>query len=460
MKLLTIDDAINMTRSELRKLYADYVNPAYVRLLGLVNIDRHFVRASGVSIWDEDGMEYYDFLGGFGSLNFGHNPVEVFEAIERVKQSPSLIKADLNPFAAVLAHNLAQILPGDLSRSFFCNSGTEAVEGALKTARIATSKPGIVYCNGSFHGKSMGALSVTGRVKYQRYFEPLIPECHMVQYGDIEDLERVLQTDNIAAFIVEPIQGEGGIIVPPEGYLKQARELCTRHGVLMIVDEIQTGFGRTGKLFACLEEDVVPDIICLSKSLSAGVIPIGAFVTTPEIWDRAYGTMETALLHTSTFGGNTFACAAGMVAIQLAVEKNVSDNAREMGEVLINGLRELASKYSLIKEVRGRGLMVGVEFAQPEGLANRLTGGLAASLSHEYVASLVAGELLNKHRIVTAYTLNNPNVIRLEPPLIVERYHIDALLNALDEILSRNKGLLGLAVSTAKTAVKSLFKRK
>lgn len=460
MNLLTIDDAIHMTRSDIRKTYAAYVNPAYTKLLSLVNIDRHFVRASGVSVWDEDGAEYFDFLGGFGALNFGHNPPEVFEAIEKVKQSPSLIKADLNPFTAVLAHNLAQILPGDLSRSFFCNSGTEAVEGALKTAKIATGKPGIVYCSGSFHGKSMGSLSVTGRTKYQKPFEPLVPECHMVPYGDAAALEQALQMGNIAGFIVEPIQGEGGIVVPPPGYLKQARELCTRHGVLMIVDEIQTGFGRTGKLFACQEEDVVPDIICLSKSLGAGVIPIGVFVTTPEIWDKAYGTMETALLHTSTFGGNTFACVAGMVAIELAIERDVSANAKEMGEALMSGLRELASKYSLIKEVRGRGLMVGVEFAPPEGLANKLTGGLAASLSHEYAASLVAGELLNKHRIVTAYTLNNPNVIRLEPPLIVEKHHIDALLDAMDATLSRNKGLVGLAVSTAKTAVQSLFRRK
>lgn len=460
MNLMTIDDAIHMTRSELRKTYATYVNPGYVKLLSLVNIDRHFVRASGASVWDEDGAEYFDFLGGFGSLNFGHNPLEVFDALERVRECPSLLKADLSPFAAVLAHNLAQILPGDLSRSFFCNSGTEAVEGALKTARIATGKPGIIYCHGSFHGKSMGALSVTGRAKYQKHFEPLVPECHMVQYGDAAALERALEMGNIGAFIVEPIQGEGGIVVPPPGYLKQARELCTRHGVLMIVDEIQTGFGRTGKLFACQDEDVVPDIICLSKSLGAGVIPIGVFTTTPEIWDKAYGTMETALLHTSTFGGNAFACVAGMVAIQLAIEKDVAGNASQMGEVLMIGLRELASRYPLIKEVRGRGLMIGVEFAQPEGLANRLTGGLAASLSHEYVAALVAGELLNKHRIVTAYTLNNPNVIRLEPPLVVERYHIDALLKALDATLSRNKGLVGLAVSAAKTAVQSLFRRK
>lgn len=460
MRLMAIDEAMNMSRQDLRRMYADYINPAYVRLLGLVNMDRHFVRASGVSIWDEDGSEYYDFLGGFGSLNFGHNPVEVFEAIEKVRQCPSLIKADLNPFAAALAHNLAQILPGNLSRTFFCNSGTEAVEGALKTARIATGKPGIIYCQGSFHGKSMGSLSVTGRDKYQRPFVPLVPECYMVPYGDAEALEQALQKGNIAAFIVEPIQGEGGIIVPPSGYLKRARQLCTQYGALMIVDEVQTGFGRTGRLFACEEEGVVPDIICLSKSLSAGVVPIGAFVTTPEIWDKAYGSVETALLHTSTFGGNTFACVAGMVAIELAIKRNVADNARQMGEVLMSGLRELSSRHHLIKEVRGRGLMVGIEFSQPEGLANKLTGGLAASLSYEYVASLVASELLNKHRIVTAYTLNNPNVIRLEPPLIVERHHIDALLNALDETLSRNKGHFGLAISAAKTAIHSLLQRR
>jgi putrescine aminotransferase len=460
MKLMTIDDAMGMSRSQLRKTYSDYAHPGFVKLLGLVNIDRHFVRASGVSIWDEDGAEYYDFLGGFGALNFGHNPPEVLDAIERVRQCPNLVKLDLNPFAAALAHNLAQILPGELSRSFFCNSGTEAVEGAIKTARIATRRPGIVYCERSFHGKSMGSLSVTGRPQYQDKFAPLVPECYRVPFGDLDSLELALKQGDIAAFVVEPIQGEGGINVPPPGYLRGVRELCDRYGVLLILDEIQTGFGRTGRMFACEEEGIAPDIICLSKSLSAGVIPIGAFVTTPEVWDRAYGSIETALLHTSTFGGNTLACVAGLVAIELALTRKVADNAREMGALLLSGLNELAERHMFIKAVRGRGLLIGIEFAEMKGALDKLTGGLASQLSREYAAALVAGELMNKHRIVTAYTLSNPNVIRVEPPLIVSRNHIEALLQALDETLARNRNAFGLAVSTSKTIIKSLLGRK
>jgi putrescine aminotransferase len=377
-----------------------------------------------------------------------------------VKQCPNLVKLDLNPFAAALAHNLAQILPGKLSRSFFCNSGTEAIEGAIKTARIATRKPGIVYCEHSFHGKSMGSLSVTGRPQYQEKFAPLVPECFRVPFGDLDSLELALKQENIAAFIVEPIQGEGGINVPPEGYLRSARELCNRYGALLILDEIQTGFGRTGRMFACEDEGVTPDIICLSKSLSAGVIPIGAFVTTPEVWDRAYGSIETALLHTSTFGGNTFACVAGLVAIELALTRKVADNAGEMGALLLSGLHELAERHALINAVRGKGLLIGIEFTELRGTLDKLTRGLASQLSREYAAALVAGELMNKHRIVTAYTLSNPNVIRIEPPLIVSRNHVDALLQALDDTLTRNKSVLGLAVNTSKTVIKSLLARK
>ena len=213
-------------------------------------------------------------------------------------------------------------------------------------------------------------------------------------------------------------------------------------------------------MFACEDEGVTPDIICLSKSLSAGVIPIGAFVTTPEVWDRAYGSIETALLHTSTFGGNTFACVAGLVAIELALTRKVADNAGEMGALLLSGLHELAERHALINAVRGKGLLIGIEFTELRGTLDKLTRGLASQLSREYAAALVAGELMNKNRIVTAYTISNPNVIRIEPPLIVSRNHVDALLQALDDTLTRNKSVLGLAVNTSKTVIKSLLARK
>ncbi|NLW06931.1 MAG: aspartate aminotransferase family protein, partial [Clostridia bacterium] len=358
-----------------------------------------------------------------------------------------------------LAHNLAAVTPGDLERVFFCNSGTEAVEGALKLARAATGRGKIIYCDNSFHGKSLGSLSVTGRKKYQQPFGELLPGCESIPFNDLKALEAKLSPGDAAAFIVEPIQGEGGVIVPDDGYLQGARELCDRYGSLLIVDEIQPGFGRTGYLFACQREGVVPDILCLAKSLGGGVMPIGAYVVRTAVWDKAYGSKDRATMHTSTFGGNSLAVAAGLAALQAIVEQDLPAKAAARGNFLLQKLHRLKEKCDIIKEVRGRGLLIGLEFKQPVGgLLNRLTRGKVNELAGEYFGSLVAGELMNKHRIITAYTLNNPNVIRLEPPLIVSEAELEQVLAALEEILG-NLGFLGVTLSSTKTVLGSLFKR-
>lgn len=395
----------------------------------------------------------------YGALNVGHNHPTVIEAVKKVMEWPNLLQASLGTVVSALAHNLAQILPGGLSRSFFCNSGAEAVEGALKLARAASGKTKIVYCEGSFHGKTLGALSVTGRQKYQKPFLPLLGPCEMVPFGDLEALEQKIFKKDVAAFILEPIQGEGGVIVPPKGYLSGVRELCDKYDVLLIVDEIQTGFGRTGKMFACEHEGVIPDIICLAKSLGGGVIPIGAYSTKPEIWEKAYGGMERALLHTSTFGGNTWAAAAAIAAINVIVEQNLCEQARANGEYMLNRLKELQNRYSVVKEVRGLGLMTGVEFKSQAGLMDKLTGGMINKLSEEYFGALVAGELQNKYHVITAYTLNNPNVIRLEPPLVVTKEQIDQVVDALEEIFQRHRSFVGMALATSRTALSSIFKK-
>ena len=460
MKLLTIDDVLNFTQQDVRDLYKEYMNPALAQMLGLLNFDKRFVKAAGMEVWDEDDNVYLDFLGAYGALNLGHNPPAVLQGLDQAQELPNLLQASLNGMAAALAHNLAQVTPGNLQRTFFCNSGAEAVEGALKMARIATGRQRIVYCEGAFHGKTMGALSVTGRSKYQQPFAPLIPGCKAIPYGDAVALENELARGDVAAFIVEPIQGEGGVMVPPEGYLAKAREICSRYGTLLVVDEIQTGFGRTGKLFACEHENVTPDILCLAKSLGGGVMPIGATVTTPEVWDKAYGSMEKALLHTSTFGGNTRAVAAGIAALNAIVEQDLPRQAEEKGRYFIERLKELQEKHNLITDVRGRGLLIGLEFAKPKGLVDRLTRGAVSKFSEEYLGAMVAGELLNRYHIITAYTLNNPNVIRLEPPLIVTREQIDQVLEALDQIFTRNRSHIQMALASTKTVVSSLLGKK
>ncbi|MHB1041724.1 MAG: aspartate aminotransferase family protein [Eubacteriales bacterium] len=456
---MSLADALKQDREQVKENHKSYLNAGLTTLIGLIGFDRQYVRAEGVSVWDAEGNEYLDFLGAYGSLNTGHNHPLVISALEKVMQMPNLLQASLMALPAALARNLAAVTPGSLSRSFFGNSGAEAVEGALKLARIATGRTGLVYCLGSFHGKTMGALSVTGREKYQKPFMPLVPGCRSVPFGDLEALEGALNEKKAAAFIVEPIQGEGGIILPPPGYLAEVRKICSKYGTLLIADEIQTGLGRTGYMFACEHEGVVPDIMCLAKSLSGGAIPVGVYVTTDEIWKKAYGSIDSALLHTSTFGGNTWAMAAGLAALEVIYDENLPARARENGIYLLEGLRRLKEKYPLLKDVRGRGLLVGIEFNQPGGVAAKVSLGMVNKLSEEYLGSMVAGELMNKHRIITAYTLNNPNVIRLEPPLTVTREQIDVLLAALEEILSSHKGFLSFAASSAKTLLSS-FKKK
>ncbi|MCP2240164.1 aspartate aminotransferase family protein [Thermoanaerobacterium thermosaccharolyticum] len=459
-KYITCDDALKLNRNQVRENYKEYVNSNFVSMLSMLQFDKLFVKAKGVSVWDSDGNEYLDFLGGYGALNLGHNPDEIYEAIEKVKDLPNILQAAVNDFPGALAYDLALVTPGDLKRSFFCNSGAEAVEGALKLAKIASGKHKIVYCKNSFHGKSAGALSVTGREKYQKYFKPLVPDTVQVKYGDADALEDALKGKDVAAFIVEPIQGEGGVIVPHDGYLKEVRELTTKYDAYLIFDEVQTGFGRTGKMFACEHENVVPDIMCLAKSLGGGVMPIGAYIAKDDVWKKGYGTMDRCLLHTSTFGGNTLACAAGITAIKLILDKNLPEAAKEKGEYFLSRLKELKEKHKLIKDVRGKGLMIGVEFNQPEGgIIDKLSGGAVSRLSNEYLGSLVAGELQNKHHIITAYTLNNPNVIRFEPPLIVTKEQLDRVVEALDEIMTRSGSLLGMTLSSAKTVIGSLFNR-
>lgn len=446
--LIGLDNALNLSRKDSGSLFAKHVNPVLKTMLSAIGFDKNFVSAEGIFVYDDTGARYLDFLGGYGSLPFGHNPRDIQAGLDKAVDRPNYLQAQASALQAALAHDLAAILPGELSMSFFCNSGAESVEGALKMARIATGKSVFVHCTGAFHGKTLGALSVGGREKYKTPFQPLIPGCVEVPFGDIKALEEALDQHRCAAVIMEPVQGEAGVIVPPEGYLKQVSELTRAYDTLLILDEVQTGLGRTGAMFACEHEEVVPDIICLAKALGGGVMPLGATAATRQVWEKAYGGLSKALLHTSTFGGGARACAAGLMTISKLVEENLPLKALELGEYFLEGLRTLKQSYKAIKEVRGKGLLIGLEFDKPvEGLLDKLTAGAINEFAKEYYASLVAGQLLGDHQVITAYTLNNPNVMRLEPPLVVTKEQIDYVLNALEAILSQRKGLLRMALS-------------
>lgn len=459
-EFLNLDQAMTLNREQNRKNHRDFINSELINLMGFLNFDQCFVRAKGISIWDSEGNEFLDFLGGYGSLNLGHNHPEVIAAVEKVNEFPNLIQATPNTIAGALARDLAFFTPGDLCYSFFGNSGAEAVEGALKLARASTGRTKFISCEGSFHGKTFGALSVTGRKKYREPFEPLLSDIAFIPYGDSDALEKELKETEVAAFIVEPIQGEGGIVVPPKGYLQRVRELCSTYKALLIVDEIQTGFGRTGQMFACEWENVIPDILCLSKSFGGGVMPLSAYTTTKRIWEKAYGSLKKAMLHTSTFGGNSKAAAAGIATLEILFRDELARQADEKGRYLIEKLKQLQGRYPLIKEVRGCGLMIGLEFAQPrEGLISKLATRAIDKVAREYMGAMIAGELLNSHRIITAYTLNNPNVIRLEPPLTISYQQLDRILFALEQVCEKNKGFGDIVKANSKTILGSMLKK-
>ncbi|MBX3119576.1 MAG: aspartate aminotransferase family protein [Fimbriimonadaceae bacterium] len=401
--------------------YAEYVNPGLARLMSFAGFGVE-MRGEGCYIFDQEGRKYLDCLGGYGVFSLGHRHPKIIEAVKnQLDIMPLSGKAFFNKNQADLAEKLAQVSPEGLQFTFFSNSGAEAVEAALKFAKGTTGRSKIVSTNGGYHGKTIGALSITGREKYQTKFLPLMPGVSFVNYGDTEAMLSAID-ESTAAFIVETIQGEGGIIIAPEGYLTAARKRCTEVGAMLIVDEVQTGLARTGRMFGCDHEGIKPDIMTMAKCLSGGIIPIGATMGTPEVWEAIFGS--NPLMHTSTFGGNPLACAAGLAALQLVEDEGLVERSRAMGEKLKAGLAQVQQKHGdMICNVRGVGLMIGVEFAMDE------------------VGELTIAQML-KRNMVAAYTLNNPRVMRFEPPLIISEEQIQFAVETFDAALTETKELL------------------
>jgi len=389
--------------------YKEFVNPALARVMKLSGSPVE-VRARGCTIWDHNGKSYLDFAGGYGVFTLGYLHPRVVEAVRAQLERIALSgKTMFNVLLGRAARRLAELTPGDLKVSFWCNSGTEAIEGAIKLARAATGRAKIVGTLDAFHGKTLGALSVSGRETFQAPFRPLLADSTRIPYGETAPLEEALC--DAAAFVVEPVQGEGGVHVPALGYLREVRKICDRTGALLIADEIQTGLGRCGYRFACDRDDVVPDVMTLAKGLSGGVVPVGAFIARSAAWNRAFG--HAPLLHTSTFGGNELACAAAIAAMDVLEDEGLAEQARLRGEQLLRGAQSIAAQYpGVVREARGLGLLVGVE------------------LTNEGYGGWIIPEML-KHGVTAAWTLNAQRVIRLEPPLIVSAAGVDRALAAL-----------------------------
>jgi putrescine aminotransferase len=418
--------------------YATHVNPAFVKLLGAFGYGRVFTKARGTTLWDSDGREYLDCLSAFGVMNLGHNPPKLIERVKEILSDDALnlCHVGIQVHAADLAAHLASLAP-PLERVLFSSSGGEAIESAMKLARAATKRKAFLYCRGGFHGTGLGPLSIMGHGRLRDPFEPLLPECYEIPFDDLVALAKALEQRKPAAFIVEPIQAEAGVVMPHGDYLKQAHALCREAGTLFVLDEVQTGLGRTGKTFAYEHEGFVPDVLVLGKALGAGLVAVSAALTTAEIHDRAYGRVDRFDLHGTTFSGNAFGCRIALAGLDILREDELAQKAADRGEQLRERLRDLLADHPFVKAVRGRGLLVGLELGatRTSGLLGRLLPGVVEGLSRRVFGQWLALRLLERG-IVAQPASQQWNVLKLEPPLTVTEQEIDRVVDTIVELLA------------------------
>ena len=426
--------------------YARHVDPAFVKLLGVLGYGRVFTRAEGVFVWDDKGRRYLDLLAGFGSVNLGHNHPRLISRLRAFldEQPLNLSHTGPSPHAARLAEALASAAGPPLEMTLFSNSGAEAVEAAIKAARAATRRSRLVFCEGAYHGLSLGTISLSASTRMRQPFEPLLPDCTAVPFGDADALERVLRAGDVAAFLVEPVQIEGGVRFPPSGYLRAARSLCSKYGTLLAFDEVQTGYGRTGSMFAFQQEEAVPDVLILGKSAGGSIAPVAMTLTTRRVQKKAYGSMRRFDLHGSTFAGNAFACAAALETLGIMADERLVERSRELGTEMLTALRDRLRDHPLVADVRGRGLLIAVQLRGP-------------------VARTVAGQWLAL-ALLEAGLIVQPasqawDVIRLEPPLTIDQAEIAHAVEAIGRVFDHYQASLPLLRHSGRRIVEQLLAR-
>jgi ornithine--oxo-acid transaminase len=430
-----------------------YLNPQLTRMLHTIGFDQTYVRASGAYLYDAQGREYLDLLAGFGVFALGrHHPV-VRQALHDVIDADlaDLTQFDAPPLAGLLAERLLTTTP-HLDRVYFGNSGTEAVEAALKFARFATGRARIVYCDHAFHGLTAGALSVNGAAEFRRGFDPLLPDT-MIPFGDLDALERELSRGDVAGFLIEPIQGKGVAVSPP-GFLPAAAESLSRHRALLIADEVQCGLGRTGDFYAFDHESVQPDLVAVAKALSGGYVPVGATLGRDWIFQKVYSSMDRVLVHDSTFGSNAQAMAAGLATLHVFEQDAVVVNARKMGDLLLSRLGELVDRYELLADVRGRGLMIGIEFGRPSSWKLRASWMALQAARRGLFAQLIVHALYHKHGILTQVSGDHLEVIKLIPPLIITETEVDRFVTAFTAVMDEAHSGNAMIWDFGKTLIK------
>ena len=441
-------------------LHEKHLNHQLGRVLKTIGFDRFYVRGEGSYLFDAEGDRYLDLLSGFGvyALGRGHPALKaaLHQAIDL--DLPNMVQMDCSLLPGLLAEQLVGRGGDEINRVFFCNSGAEAVESAIKFSRQATGRPRILFADHAFHGLSTGALALNGGSEFREGFGRLLPGCAAVPFGDISALRQELHKGDVAAFVVEPIQGKGVYMATPE-YWKEAQALCRRHKALLVLDEVQTGLGRTGKFFCFEHWGLEPDIITVSKALSGGFVPIGAMLTSDRIFSSVFDSMEKALKHSTTFGRNQLAMVAGLATLAVFEDEDIIECARKSGLAFQAALAPLVERYEMLHEVRGMGLMIGLQFGPPRSRPLRRRFTTLEHLRPGIFAQMIVVPLFHRHRILTQVAADNVNIIKLLPPLICGQEEIDYFVSALDDVLMDAHGGSGLFVEFGRTMAKGALRR-
>jgi ornithine--oxo-acid transaminase len=417
-------------------LAARHLDPSLVDVLRILGFDKEYTSAKGSHLYDAEGRAYLDFHTGEGFASLGHNHPDVREVLEATLAAdlPDGVQIHYSVLAGMLAEELTQRLPEELDAVFFASTGAEAVDSAMKFARAATGRPRFISCDDSFHGVTLGPLSLVGDEFFKEGFGPLLPGCARVPFGDLDRLEAELERKDVAAFVVEPVQGRM-VTTAPEGYLQAAQALCRRYGTLFVADEIQTGLGRTGKWFALEHWGLEPDFVLVGKALSGGYMPVAAMVTSRDIYQKAVGTLERSYVHQSTFGRNRLSAAAGLATLRIIERDHLVENAQRMSTVLTDGLAELQERYEMVKEIRASGLMIGIELCAPNSRLAKLNWHLIHMASEGLFPQLIVIPLHRDHGVITMAAGKN-DVIKLLPPLTLSESEAQSFLHALDAVLA------------------------
>ena len=458
---MKITELIKKRSQENFMLHEEHLNKQMVNVLKTIGFNRNYVKAEGPYLFDDQDNRYLDLLSGFGVFALGRNHPQVIQVLQEVLSAnlPNLVQLDVSLLSGLLAEKLVEITPHGLERIFFANSGTETVEAAIKFSRYATGRSKIVYCQGGYHGLSLGSLSATGDPYFREGFGPLLPDFIEVPFGDLAALEQALAHKDVAAFITEPIQGHG-VWIPEANYLPDAKELCQKYGAIFIADEVQTGLGRTGKWWAVEHWGVEPDILCMAKALSGGFVPVGAVACRQWIFDKVFNRLDRAVVHGSTFSKNNLAMAAGLATLEVLESEKLIEKSAQMGASIVSELKPLTEQYECLKEVRGLGMMMALEFAEPRSWSLKMSWKTLESANKGLFSQMITVPLFSRHRILCQVAGHGMNVVKFMPTLTLSEDDRRWIITAVKDVVADAHRVPGAVWDFGKTLATQAIRMK